>query len=66
MATTPAGTLVLSNMDICILQLACVDRMQNLRGLIQSAEARKDDEQQSNLATQVERVEDLLARLVRL
>jgi hypothetical protein len=60
------SSLIVNNMDLCILQLACMDRIQNLRNLVASAEARSEVARAGRLKHQLERLEDLLARMVQL
>jgi hypothetical protein len=60
------STLEVSTRDLCLLQIACMDRITNLRALIESAKAREDMARADRLLHQVDCVEDLLARLVQL
>lgn len=60
------ATLELGNLDLCLLQIACMDRISYLRGLMQGAQARNDLPAQERLVRQLARIEDLLARLVQL
>jgi hypothetical protein len=61
-----SATLELSNYELTVLQMSCMDRITNLRAFIQGAEARSDHTAQSRLKVQLSQVEDLLARLVQL
>lgn len=60
------STIEISTIDLCHLQLSCMDRISNLKDLAKAAESRNEVARAGRLKGQLDRVEDLLCRLVQL